>query len=249
VGIAVDVARVEHATVVRLVGELGLHTVGAVQHTMLMCLADEPVGLVVELDGASVAAPIALGVFGTLARRAAEWPGALVALAASTGSVRDLLRRTALDRVVPTFDSVAEAVQALGVVPSRRYAEIELRADAVSAALARRFVARHCAAWRLGELAEDACIVASELVENAVLHGKSHAQLRLELRCGVLTIAVRDDNPVRPVRRTAGAGATGGRGVFMVDVIARAWGSAPTWGGGKIVWAVLADAGSGENHP
>ena len=246
--LTVDVVRRGHAAIVRLSGELGLHTVDQLRSAVSKCLADEPSGLIVELDGTTVTTPIALGAFGSLARRAAEWPGVLVALAVSDGPVRDLLRRTALDHVVPTFTSVADAVRSLGTLPPRQHVSAELPADIGSAALARRFVTETCSAWQVAELSDDACLVASELVENAVLHGRSRAQLRLDLRRGVLTIAVRDDDPARPERRTVGTAPTGGRGVFLIDAIARAWGYAPTWAGGKVVWAVLAGADCADNH-
>jgi anti-sigma regulatory factor (Ser/Thr protein kinase) len=247
--LTVDVARRGPVAIVRLTGELGLRTVGQLRSAVVKCLADEPSGVVVELDRITVAAPIALGAFGTLARRAAQWPGVLVALAVSAGPVRELLHRMALDRIVPMCESVAEAVQSLGVLPPRQHASVELPAEVGSAALARRFVTGTCADWDVAGSAEDACIVASELVENAVRHGHSRALLGLELRRGILTIAVRDDHPDRPERRTVGVAPTGGRGVFMVDAIAQAWGYAPTWGGGKVVWAVLATTACVDNHP
>jgi anti-anti-sigma factor len=237
--LTVDVAHRGHAAIVRFSGEIGLRTVEQLRSALLKCLADQPSGVVVELDRVTVAAPIALGAFGTLARRAAEWPGILVTLVVSDGPVRELLRHTALDRVVPTFAGVAEAIRALGTMPERQHASLELPADVACAARARRFVNETCAAWRVDELREDACLVASELVENAVQHGRSPARLRLDLSRGVLTIAVRDAAPTPPERRVVGTAPTGGRGVYIVDVIARAWGYAPTWTGGKVVWAVL----------
>ncbi|MFI9383791.1 STAS domain-containing protein [Kutzneria sp. NPDC052558] len=247
--LTVDVARRERAAIVGLTGEIGLRTVARLRSAVMKCLADEPSGVVVELDRTTVASPLALGVFGALARRAAEWPGVLVVLAVSDTAIRELLRRTALDRVVPTFASVAEAVRSLGVLPPRQHASVDLPDDAGSAALARHFVTDTCIDWGVGDSADDACIIASELVENAVLHGRSRAQLRLELRRGVLTIAVRDDDPGRPRHLTVGTAPTGGRGVFMVDAIARAWGYAPTWSGGKVVWAMLATTACVDNHP
>lgn len=238
--LTVDVAHRGHATIVRLSGEIGLRTVEQLRSALLKCLADQPSGLVVELDGVTVGAPMALSTFGTLARRAAEWPGILLVLAVSAGPVRELLRHTALDRVVPTFAGVAEAVRALGTIPEHQRASVQLPPDVGSAARARRFVNDTCGDWQLHGLREDACLVASELVENAVQHGRSAAELGLDLSRGVLTIAVRDAAPTPPERRMVGTAPTGGRGVFIVDVIARAWGYAPTWAGGKVVWAVLA---------
>ncbi|MBB5889189.1 ATP-binding protein [Kutzneria kofuensis] len=237
------------AAIVRLSGEIGLRTVAHLRSALLKCLADEPSGVIVELDGTTVGAPIALGAFGALARKAAQWPGVLVALAVSDGPVRDLLHHMALDRVVPTFATVAEALRSLGAMPPRRHAAVDLPADVSSAALARRFVTDTCAGWGVDGLAADACFIASELVENAVRHGQSRPRLRMNLRRGVLTIAVRDDAPARPERRAVGAAPTGGRGLFMIDAIARAWGYAPTWAGGKVVWAVLADTACADNHP
>jgi anti-anti-sigma factor len=239
--LTVDVTQRGHAAIVRLSGEIGLRTVGQLRSALVKCLADQPSGMVVELDGTTVGAPIALGVFGALARRAAEWPGILVTLAVADGPVRELLRHMALDRIVPTFAGVAEAVRALGTMPEHQHTSVELPPEVASAAEARRFVTDTCIAWEIGGLREDACLVASELVENAVLHGRSAARLRLDLSRGVLTIAVRDDAPTPPERRVVGTAPTGGRGVFLIDVIARAWGYAPTWAGGKVVWAVLTD--------
>jgi anti-anti-sigma factor len=245
--LTLDVCPHGRATVIRLSGELGLRSVPRLRSALLKCLADEPSAVIVELDRAIVTAPIALGAFHALARRAAEWPGVLVVLAVSAGPVRELLRRTALDRVLPIFASVAEAAESLGRPPSRRHAEIDLPAEPASGAAGRRFVAETCDAWQLDDLRDDACLIASELVENAVRHGRSRAQLRMELRHGVLTVAVRDDSPDRPERRTVGVAPTGGRGVFLVDALARTWGYLPTWGGGKVVWAVLAH--TGRPHP
>ncbi|MFC0543654.1 ATP-binding protein [Kutzneria chonburiensis] len=239
--LTVDVTHRGHATIARVSGEIGLRTVDQLRTALLKCLADQPSGLVVELDDVTIGAPVALNAFGTLARRAAEWPGILLALAVPPGPVRELLRHTALDRVVPTFAGVAEAVRALGTVPEHQQASVQLPAAVDSAAEARRFVDDTCDAWQIDGLREDACLIASELVENAVRHGHSAAGLRLDLSRGVLTIAVRDDAPAPPRRRLVGTAPTGGRGVFIVDVIARAWGYAPTWAGGKVVWAVLAD--------
>ena len=247
--LAIDVAPAGRATVVRLTGELGLGTVGQLRSTVLKCLADEPSALIVELDRATVAAPVALGAFGPLARHAAQWPGVLLTLAVSDGSMRELLRHTALDHVVLTFGSVAEAVRSLGRPPPRRRVERELPANTGSGVLARRFVTEACSAWQVEGLVDDARMVTSELVENAVLRGRSHPQLGLDLRRGVLTIAVRDDDPARPEWQTVGLSATDGRDVFMVDAVARSWGYSPTWGGGKVVWAVLTNAGCVGNHP
>jgi anti-anti-sigma regulatory factor len=233
------------ALLVRLVGDLGLANVAEVRNALLKCVADEPAGVIVQLDRATVVTPLALSVFGVVARKASDWPGLQVVLVARPGHTRELLRRGAVDRFVPTFALVAEAVQALHGTPVRQLSTLELPPAAGSPAHARHFVTETLAGWRIDALTEDACLIASELVENAVVHARSLARLRLELRRGLLTIAVRDTSSEKPARLEPGSAETGGRGIFIIDTLAKAWGTAPTWDGGKVVWAALAVAARG----
>jgi anti-anti-sigma regulatory factor len=241
--LSVDVSRRGEAVLVRLVGELGLANVATVRNALLKCVADEPSGVIVQLDRTTVVTPLALSVFSVVARKANDWPGVQVLLVARPGQTRELLRRGALDRFVPTFALVAEAVHALQAVPVRQLATLELPPANGSPAMARRFVTETLKGWRIEGLTDDACLIVSELVENAILHGRSAARLRLELRRGLLTVAVRDASDTPPSRQKPGATDRGGRGVFLVDVMSKAWGMTPTWDGGKVVWAVLAVAG------
>jgi anti-anti-sigma regulatory factor len=240
--LAIDVTPRGQAVVVRLAGDFGLASVARVRNALLKCVADEPSGVIVQLDRTTVVAPLALSVFGVVARKASNWPGLQVALVARPGRTRELLRRSAIDRFVPTFAVVADAIRALGAVPARQLASVELPAASGSPASARRFVTDTLDAWDVADSADDACLIVSELVENAILHGHSSARLRLELRRGLLTIAVRDTSALPPARLEPGAAPSGGRGVYLVDAMAKTWGTAPTWDGGKVVWAVLAVA-------
>ncbi|HTI22993.1 MAG TPA: STAS domain-containing protein [Kutzneria sp.] len=243
--LSVDVSRRGTAMLVRLVGELGLANVATVRSALLKCVADEPSGVIVQLDRTTVITPLALSVFGAVSRRAGDWPGLQLLLVARPGRTRELLRRGALDRFVPTFAQVTEAVQALKAVPGRQLATLELPPSTGSPALARRFVTETLDGWQIRHLTDDACLIVSELVENAIVHGGSVAKLRLELRRGLLTVAVRDGSATPPSRLEPGAAGTGGRGIFLVDAMSKAWGSTPTWDGGKVVWAVLVLADGG----
>lgn len=235
----IDVSPHGQALLVRLAGELGLAEVAAVRNALLKCVAEEPSGIIVQLDRATVTAPLALSVFGVVARRAGDWPGLQVLLVARPGRTRELLRRSAVDRFVPTFALVAEAARALSVVPARQLASLELPPAVGSPAVARRFVTDTLRSWQV-DVADDACLIVSELVENAILHGHSAARLRLELRRGLLTLAVRDSCGEPPARLLPGSAEVGGRGIFLVDAMSKVWGTTPTWDGGKVVWAVLA---------
>ncbi|WP_067649536.1 ATP-binding protein [Nocardia harenae] len=78
-----------------------------------------------------------------------------------------------------------------------------------------------------------------ELVENAVRHGAGDVGVRLELRAGGLTVAVSDADPHPAVLREPAAGEVRAYGLHVVAHLARAWGCAPCWPSGKVVWATL----------
>ncbi len=82
-------------------------------------------------------------------------------------------------------------------------------------------------------------MVATELVENALGHTESTPRLRLELRRGRFTVAVADDDPLPAVLRERLTRTEPGLGLWLVVRVARRWGCARSWSGGKVVWAVL----------
>ncbi|GAA4817603.1 ATP-binding protein [Streptomyces ziwulingensis] len=117
-----------------------------------------------------------------------------------------------------------------------------------SAALARRSVRTTLACWGLEELSDSAEVIVSELVTNAVLHGRpawataedpGRCRLTLERPSpGVVWLTVADPSPRRPVRRTAPPDAESGRGLAVVGELAARFAvqAAKT---GKAVWAEL----------
>ena len=100
------------------------------------------------------------------------------------------------------------------------------------------------------DVIECARLIVSELATNAVRHPEPEAQsptsvstfdVALRLAPHSLVIEVSDRDPQPPVRGTADLGATGGRGVFLVEEMSHRWGffHPPGPGGGKVVWAEL----------
>lgn len=82
-------------------------------------------------------------------------------------------------------------------------------------------------------------LLANELVTNAILHAGTGLRLRLEVRGDLLHIAVRDHSP-RLVRVIApDPQAPGGRGLWLVEQLASAWGMHAYPDGGKVVWCTL----------
>jgi anti-sigma regulatory factor (Ser/Thr protein kinase) len=84
-----------------------------------------------------------------------------------------------------------------------------------------------------------AVLVANELVTNAVVHARTEIRVRLELRGGRLHIAVRDGSPGLLRVVAPDWQAEGGRGLRLVEQLARAWGVNRHPDGGKVVWCVL----------
>ncbi|WP_436535882.1 ATP-binding protein [Actinoplanes sp. HUAS TT8] len=82
----------------------------------------------------------------------------------------------------------------------------------------------------------DATLVITELVTNAIRHGGGLLALDLRAVRGQVTVSVTDRTRVRPHRRRADL--TGGRGLSIIDALSRAWGVRPNHAG-KCVWVLL----------
>ena len=105
-------------------------------------------------------------------------------------------------------------------------------------------LARRALADELGDLPEDLAEVAevltSELVTNAVRHGRGAISLSVVRDERALTVRVADEGAEEPVVRGHDPTALNGRGMQLVDTLAAAWGTAPVGGGpGKEVWFTL----------
>jgi signal transduction histidine kinase len=81
---------------------------------------------------------------------------------------------------------------------------------------ARHQVRKALFGWGLGEHAEDAELILSELVANAVSHGTGLVKTRISYSSGLLRMEVHDDGPGRPVRREATADDVSGRGLTVI---------------------------------
>ena len=118
------------------------------------------------------------------------------------------------------------------------YARASLPAEPASASAARRFLRNTLADWHLEEYTDAACLLASELVTNAVLHAGSVSDIAVYYQDRVLRVEVADESvqQVRPRSYSAEAGT--GRGLLLVQAIAVDWGHTPAVGG-KVVWFEL----------
>lgn len=121
-----------------------------------------------------------------------------------------------------------------------RAASIELGPDGRDVGRGRRFLNEQFRRWGCEDVADDALLVATELVTNALVHAGGRCRLSARLAAGILRLEVRDQGSGVPdPQETAGTDESG-RGLLLVSVLCSAWGVDATGGIGKVVWAELA---------
>jgi anti-sigma regulatory factor (Ser/Thr protein kinase) len=124
-------------------------------------------------------------------------------------------------------------------LPPMWQAEQEFAPGLLSARHARTFVADQLGVHRLDHLVDDATLVVSELVTNAVLHARTHLVVAISELPDRLRLAVHDNSGVLPVMGSAEADHTSGRGMTIVDACATDWGTERDAQGHKCVWATF----------
>ena len=116
---------------------------------------------------------------------------------------------------------------------------VELSPHATAARTARDAVREALRSWGLAVLVDDAVLLTSELVTNAVLHAGSAPVLTLDLVApDAVRLQVCDDSPALPRTHHYAATSTTGRGMRLLESLSREWGIQRT-DDGKRVWAVL----------
>lgn len=94
--------------------------------------------------------------------------------------------------------------------------------------------------WGSAELADNAILVVSELVTNALLHARTEAQLILRRLNAGLRIEVADGDLTGPTVKDYAKDACTGRGLSLVSMLAAGWG-VEVLPDGKRVWVELSD--------
>lgn len=117
---------------------------------------------------------------------------------------------------------------------------VVLPADPAAARAGRRHLQAVCGSLGMApDVLDIAQVLLSELVTNAVLHGRSSPRLRVEVKTGgSLYVGVGDDESRHPCVRDEDGQSLGGRGLRLLDSLASRWGVRPD-PPGKIVWFEL----------
>jgi CheY-like chemotaxis protein/anti-sigma regulatory factor (Ser/Thr protein kinase) len=149
--------------------------------------------------------------------------------------------RTEVEGFVLKGDTVQYLVDLLDDLsrrgPRSAVFRVEERADEI--ATARRFVEHHGQAWGYDEVIDDALIVVSELVTNAIMHAKSACDVCLRDADHILRIEVIDAGRGSPELQRPTAHSEHGRGLLLVSAMCAAWGVDTFQDGRKMVWAEL----------
>lgn len=119
---------------------------------------------------------------------------------------------------------------------------LTLPADPRAVRAARQLTARLCAlAGLVDDVCDTAVLLTSEVVTNAVLHGRSQARIVVTVGPREVLVEVGDDNSRPPVLQPHDEDALGGRGVGLLEIAASEWGvrDQPI---GKVVWFTLRTA-------
>jgi anti-sigma regulatory factor (Ser/Thr protein kinase) len=97
--------------------------------------------------------------------------------------------------------------------------------------------------WADEQTRDDAALLLTELVANAVIHARTSMKITLTVDQYLLRAEVRDASPFAPLHREADE--YGGRGVLILNALASNWGVVGHPGEGKTVWFELTSSSVG----
>ncbi|WP_328319271.1 ATP-binding protein [Streptomyces sp. NBC_00388] len=122
----------------------------------------------------------------------------------------------------------------------------------------RRFTGSLLRSWSLSPLVDNAALIVSELLSNALRYGlgalparTGHGQdvwLGLLRRRGTVLFAVCDPSSAAPRLREPDFLAQSGRGLHIIDCLSEAWGWTTPGTDGKAVWAAVSCPAGSDGH-
>jgi anti-anti-sigma regulatory factor len=218
---------------IRAEGVLDVASAPGLRAVILKCLAYFPIAIVVDVGKLVIDDDIAVTVFASVNRRVVAPFGSELMLVNATPCFVEILDRLALSRFVGIYDDLETARKAADQPEQEQRLRRAFPRDRVAPGQSRLTTAAACQEWGVPHLVDPAMVVVSELVTNAVVHGRGEPEVSLRLTATYLHIAVGDDEPALP-RLDPDAGG----GLLLVEAFATVWGALPRRVG-KYVWAAL----------
>ncbi len=167
-----------------------------------------------------------------------DWPAVPVAVVAPDECLRAALGWQPTSRHLVVTECLEGALSALSPAVTPVVARLRLAPHPTAGRAARIFVARSCLDWAMTQGLAGACLVAGELVTNAIVRTRAHIDVSLSRHESLLRFCVRDHDS--HLLRTDDADSDQMRGRYvLVEGFSRAWGMLPVPGAGKVVWAVI----------
>ncbi len=137
-------------------------------------------------------------------------------------------------------DDIAILVARISDESVQRKAEIEVPPVGSAVQEGRRFAAATLTDWALpANIVQDATLIVSELLTNAIVYGSPPIRLRLRKTLEELAIEVDDAASAMPRKLRAAPTDLHGRGLAIVADVGSRWAARPD-GYGKTVWSTLA---------
>lgn len=209
---------------------------------VLRALAHEPRAVVYDLTIHNEARLSVSAVFDAVDGYLAFCSGTPLLVCTTDSILVSALQSHPLGARVTLFATTHAALAAAHLLPPIDRYTLDLDPVPEAAHRARGFVGQELARWEIPHLVDPAWSVITELVTNAVIHAAApitasisrpdhdHGAVRLAVRDGANTMPMLIA-PTLPLH-------VGGLGIWLVNQLARGWGTVPL-GQGKIVWAVL----------
>ncbi len=117
--------------------------------------------------------------------------------------------------------------------------QIDLARSPEGPRLARAFLSDALLSWDQEDHADVAALLVSELVTNAIVHGRSAVQLRVAMLESTIRVEVNDHSGDAPCLAVTSPSEPGGYGLPLVNTLADHWGYEVIPGDGKRVWFEL----------